>query len=139
MVTLDRPGTELQATEAWANWHARWTSRRVVCDAPCTAIVPLALTYRVVGEDMSPSSSFTLPARERVRLDVVPGNRGASEAGGMFTILGALGGIGGAMWLASGGTKGSDLGPLVVLGVSVAFAGLGLGLLLSSGTAVHFQ
>lgn len=61
------------------------------------------------------------------------------EGGGLLTILGCVGGIGGAMWLAGGGTKGSDLGPLVVLGVSAAVAALGLGMLLSNGTAVHFD
>ena len=138
-VKLDQPSMVLQATDAWANWHTYWMSRQVVCSAPCVAVVPREGTYRVVADGMLPSSLFSLPARDRVRLEVHPGRRGAHDAGALLMIFGACVGLVGAAVLAGGGSKATEIGGGVSFGAGTAMVGIGLSMLLSTGTTVHFD
>jgi hypothetical protein len=139
-VELPGPGMVLQATDTWANWHTYWTSRMVVCAAPCTAVVPSDGTYRIVGEAMPPSAPFTLPLRDRVRLEVGRGSRALHDTGGVLLLVGGVTALVGAMILAgSGKTTDTDVGGLVTLGAGGVMMGVGLPMLLSSATTVHFD
>jgi hypothetical protein len=140
-VELDTPGMVLQATDAWANWHTRWTSRSVICAAPCVADVPLELRYRVVADEMPPSPPFSLPERDRVLLHVHPGSAGRHDAGAMLTLLGGITALVGTMviWGNHGGKGGAGLGGIFAAGTGVAMMGIGIPMMLTSGTAVTFD
>jgi hypothetical protein len=139
-VELERPGTVLESTEAWSNWHTYWTSRSVVCFGPCVADVPADLMYRISGADMPPSSHFSLPARERVRLDVRPGNSFEHAVGGLLTLAGGLSAAVGLVTLLAGdGSKPVVVGGGTCLGLGAGALGVGIPLLLLSMTTVHFD
>jgi hypothetical protein len=139
-VELARPGTVLEATEAWSNWHTYWTNRSVVCIGPCVAQVPSAMMYRISGPDMPPSSHFSLPARERVRLDVSPGNSFEHAVGAVLTLAGGLSAAGGLITLLAGnGSKPEVVGGVAFLGAGAVVLGVGIPLLLASMTTVHFE
>jgi hypothetical protein len=138
-VQLKDPGTVLQATDAWTNWHTYWTSRTVVCAAPCTAVVPRDGTYRVVGDDMPPSSPFRLPEGEEVLLKVHRGNPGAHDGGALFLVLGGITALIGTMLLVGNADKSRELAGVITLAGGGAMMGLGLPMLLSNGTTIEFN
>jgi hypothetical protein len=139
-VELERPGTVLQATEAWTGWHTYWTSRAEVCAAPCRAEVPRELKYRVVGDGFPPSAVFSLPGRDRVLLSVTPGDTRVHDGGGLLTLVGAIAASAGAVTaMTSSGDKGSMIGGLVCLGVGGVALAIGIPMLLTSATTVRFE
>ena len=111
-----------------------------MCAAPCTADVRRELRYRVVGDGMPPSSTFSLPDRERVLPKVTPGDAGVHDGAGLLTLVGAIAtAAGGVTALASGGDRGSMIGGLTCLGVGIVAMAVGIPMLLASATTVRFE
>jgi hypothetical protein len=142
-VELKEPGTVLQATDTWTNWQTYWTSRSVVCFAPCKAVVPRDGKYQiagVVGADIAPSSPFSLPKGEDVVLQVHRGSAAAHQGGGLLLVLGGISGfIGGMMLASSSGNGGTPVAGAITFSAGALMMLVGLPILLSSGTTVDFK
>ncbi len=111
-----------------------------VCVAPCERPLDKRHSYRIAGEGLVPSDSFTLPReRDRLTLDAKMGSSYGRLAGIGLTLLGASGMLlGGGATIASpilesqdAGSKGLRTG-LLAGGITVLSAGL-----VSAGVGVY--
>ena len=121
-----------------------------VCVAPCERPLDKRHSYRIAGDGLVPSDSFTLPPdRDRLRLDAKMGSSYGRLAGIGLTLVGASGMLlGGGAAIASpilesqdAGSKGLRTGLLAggiaVLSAGLISAGIGAYLWATNGTTIH--
>jgi hypothetical protein len=120
------------------------------CVAPCQLKLDPRFTYRVSGEGLVPTDSFTIPqGRDRVRLDARMGSSTGRLAGILLTGAGAVGATMGAIALGVSpilesedvGSKGFRTalvaGGATFLAAGMVSLGVGLYLWLSNGSTVQ--
>ncbi len=123
-----------------------------VCVAPCVARLDALHPYRVGGDGLVPTSTFSLPSgRDRVRVDATLGSSNARALGILMTAGGAAGmALGGAALIASPifasedvGSQGFRTAVLVggtgVLALSTLVTAAGLYLWLGNGSSVRLE
>jgi hypothetical protein len=138
---LEEPGAVLQRTERWQTLHVYWTGKLELCAAPCTVRVPRDMPLRVLGQDFPPSGVFSPPASgDRYLLQVHKGSAGAHNGAGALMVVGGISAAAGAVALvSSGGARTADVVGVALLCLGAVGVGVGLPLLLSSGTTVKFE
>jgi len=141
-VELNQPGTSLRRVVDYGTGQSWWYGQRIVCSAPCEASVPADATYQIVGDGIATSSQFQLPARSDVLLRVRPGNASAHDGATVLVIAGAVVAVLGGLTLvgaASSAHSGTVEDGLIVTGVGAALLAVGLPIMLSNATTVHFE
>jgi hypothetical protein len=153
----DRPGVTLlrvtglgvvQAASAYGTAYGSFMSYQPVCVAPCQADVEAGAMYRIGGDGVTPTSTFSLPPPAPGRplvLHVSAGSAGARFGGLWLTIggitLAATGGVLAGLFAAIGNepgmnTNGWIVGGLVTAGVGVVMTAFGIWMIAESGTSV---
>jgi len=106
---------------------------KTVCVAPCNEAVPPG-TYRIDGDGIPTSSTFTLRGYERIQ--VSPGNSAGFYFGRTLFVLGAIAAVAGGVAYASDAT--SDLATTFLIG-GLGGVAVGLPLWLLSATTVDVK
>jgi len=156
-IDADRPGVTLlrvtglgmvQAATSYGTAFGSFMSYQPVCVAPCEANVEAGAMYRVGGDGVTPTSTFSLPAPAPGRpllLHVHAGSAGA-RIGGLWLVITGItfavtGGTLAGVFAALQNDADSNTGPwiaggLVTAGVGVVMTALGIWLVSESGTSV---
>ncbi|HEY1954300.1 MAG TPA: hypothetical protein VGH28_01780 [Polyangiaceae bacterium] len=156
MIDADEPGVTLlrvtglgmvQATSSYGTTFGAFMSYAPICVAPCEANLETSGMYRVAGDGVTPTGTFSLPppsANGAMRLHVHAGSLGARVGGlwltvGGITIAlagGVLAGTAAALQSSQADLSGLLIGGLVTAGIGVVMTAIGIPLIAQSGTSV---